>query len=222
VINLPPPKRKPIEKPPGFYDEGIAPTQKPPGLTAGEEEKAQETPEADDAIQADLAAPDQEAEEAAASAEADNAKDAPQPQELEEPEVPEQVASGDSAADAPDPDEDDPAPDQSRQCYNSMEVAAQVHQVQEWLTLGYRPNQIRAFCNEKWGIKTRAAESRMAMARRQIVLDVNVYDRKEAAAKMMQSLETVLEQAIQMRQGSNAIGAMRLQADLMQLLARQQ
>jgi hypothetical protein len=61
----------------------------------------------------------------------------------------------------------------------------------------------------------------MADARHQMVIDVNVYDRKEMAAKMLQSLETVLNQALQMRQGSNAIGAMRLQADLLQLLSRQ-
>jgi hypothetical protein len=54
-----------------------------------------------------------------------------------------------------------------------------------------------------------------------MVIDVNTYDRKEMAAKMLQSLETVLNQALEMRQGSNAIGAMRLQADLLQLLSRQ-
>jgi hypothetical protein len=61
----------------------------------------------------------------------------------------------------------------------------------------------------------------MADARRQIILDVNSYDRKEMTAKMLQSLESVLNQALEMRQGSNAIGAMRLQADLLQLLSRQ-
>jgi hypothetical protein len=54
-----------------------------------------------------------------------------------------------------------------------------------------------------------------------MILDVNVYDRKEMCAKMLQSLESVLNQALEMRQGSNAIGAMRLQADLLQLLSRQ-
>jgi hypothetical protein len=38
---------------------------------------------------------------------------------------------------------------------------------------------------------------------------------------MLQQLEQVLEQALAMKQGSNAIGALRLQADLLQLLARQ-
>ena len=108
-----------------------------------------------------------------------------------------------------------------RQAFKALEIAAQIHQVQEWLTQGKRPNEIRRLCDDEWGLSTRVAETRMADARRQMVVDVNTYDRKEMAAKMLQSLETVLNQALEMRQGSNAIGAMRLQADLLQLLSRQ-
>ena len=111
--------------------------------------------------------------------------------------------------------------EKKRQAYRAIEIVEQIHQVQEWLTQGKRPNQIRALCAEHWGLKTRAAEQRMQDARRQMILDVNTYDRKEMTAKMLQSLETVLNQALEMRQGSNAIGAMRLQADLLQLLSRQ-
>jgi uncharacterized membrane protein len=111
--------------------------------------------------------------------------------------------------------------EKKRQGYRAIEIVEQIHQVQEWLTQGKRPNQIRALCAEHWGLKTRASEQRMQDARRQMVVDVNTYDRKEMAAKMLQSLETVLNQALEMRQGSNAIGAMRLQADLLQLLSRQ-
>jgi hypothetical protein len=54
-----------------------------------------------------------------------------------------------------------------------------------------------------------------------MVIDANVYDRQEKVGQMLQQLEQVLEQALTMRQGSNAIGALRLQADLLQLLTRQ-
>jgi hypothetical protein len=97
----------------------------------------------------------------------------------------------------------------------------QIHQVQEWLTQGKRPNQIRALCAEHWGLKTRSAEQRIQDARRQMVADANVMDRPEKVGQMLQQLEQVLEQALAMKQGSNAIGALRLQADLLQLLARQ-
>jgi hypothetical protein len=141
------------------------------------------------------------------------------------------VAFGNEEAAGPDSGEDTPEcslpaevgtqDEKKRQGYRAIEIVEQIHQVQEWLTQGKRPNQIRALCAEHWGLKTRAAEQRMQDARRQMVVDVNTYDRKEMAAKMLQSLETVLNQALEMRQGSNAIGAMRLQADLLQLLSRQ-
>ena len=108
-----------------------------------------------------------------------------------------------------------------RNAFNSIEIAAQIHQVQEWLTAGKRPNEIRRLCAQEWGLSTRVAETRMAMSRRQMVIDANVYDRQEKVGQMLQQLEQVLEQALTMRQGSNAIGALRLQADLLQLLSRQ-
>ena len=124
------------------------------------------------------------------------------------------------AAAAPAEAEQDPAP-RRRNAFNAIEIAGQVAQVQEWLTQGKRPNQIRALCSEQWGLHSRIAESRMQAARRQMCVDANVYDRQEKVGQMLQQLEEVLQQALQMRQGSNAIGALRLQADLLQLLARQ-
>ena len=119
------------------------------------------------------------------------------------------------------PDVDTSVKGSKRAAFTAFEIVAQVHQVQEWLTQGKRPNQIRRLCAEQWGLKTRAAEQRMYDARRQMVIDANVYDRQEKVGQMLQQLEQVLEQSLQMRQGSNAIGAMRLQADLLQLLSRQ-
>jgi hypothetical protein len=112
-------------------------------------------------------------------------------------------------------------PKSQRAAYRAHEIMAQVHQVQEWLSLGKRPNQIRALCAEQWGLKTRAAEQRIYDARRQMVTDANVMDRQEKVGQMLQQLEQVLEQALRLNQGSNAIGALRLQADLLQLLSRQ-
>lgn len=112
-------------------------------------------------------------------------------------------------------------PPKQRVAFRAQEIVAQIQQVQEWLTAGKRPNQIRALCAQEWGLGTRASEQRMQDARRQMVIDANVYDRQEKVGQMLQQLEQVLEQALTMRQGSNAIGALRLQADLLQLLSRQ-
>ncbi len=130
-------------------------------------------------------------------------------------------ASGEDPSDDSVPAEASSEEPRRRVAFKALEIAAQIHQVQEWLTEGKRPNEIRRLCCDEWGLSTRVSETRMADARRQMVLDVNTYDRKEMAAKMIQSLDTVLNQALEMHQGSNAIGAMRLQADLLQLLSRQ-
>lgn len=114
-----------------------------------------------------------------------------------------------------------PAEGKKKLGFRAHEIAEQIAQVQEWLTEGKRPNQIRALCAEHWGLKTRAAEQRMQDARRQMISDANCMDRKDKVAQMLQQLEKVLEQALDMKQGSNAIGALRLQADLLQLLTRQ-
>lgn len=163
----------------------------------------------------------------------------PEPAEPQEPEEPQPATDADATG-APDCVDDTPteeatcagspedteasdAPGKKRRnAFTAVEIAAQVAQVQEWLTMGKRPNQIRQLCADEWGLLTRAAESRMHEARKQMVVDVDVYVRKDKAAQMVQQLEQVLEQALQMRQGSNAIGALRLQADLLQLLSRHQ
>jgi hypothetical protein len=134
--------------------------------------------------------------------------------EPSEPETHESQAQGED-------DEEAPEGGRRRATYRAHEIVAQVHQVQEWLSLGKRPNQIRALCAERWGLKTRAAEQRIQDARRQMVTDANVMDRQEKVGQMLQQLEQVLEQALRLNQGSNAIGALRLQADLLQLLSRQ-
>lgn len=108
-----------------------------------------------------------------------------------------------------------------RNYFNATEIAKQIWQVQEWLVAGVRPNQIRRMCKEEWGLGTRTAESRIAAARQQIVQDVNVLDRQQKVGQMVEQLEKVLAMSLETRQGSNAIGAIRLQADLLQLLARQ-
>jgi hypothetical protein len=149
----------------------------------------------------------------------------PLPPTAEEPPQPPKAAEEPAAAQPPSAVEQDvveeAAPTSKRAAYRATEIVDQIHQVQEWLTQGKRPNQIRALCAEHWGLKTRSAEQRIQDARRQMVADANVMDRPEKVGQMLQQLEQVLEQALAMKQGSNAIGALRLQADLLQLLARQ-
>lgn len=68
------------------------------------------------------------------------------------------------------------------------------------------------------GIATRTAEHRMAAARQQMIRDINVMDRAEKVSEMIEKLETVIQMSIERNMGANAIGAMKLQADLLQLV----
>lgn len=104
--------------------------------------------------------------------------------------------------------------------FKALEIAEQVNQVREWLSHGLRPHQIRAKCAERWGIGTRAAESRIAEARREMVRDTDAIDRKELAAQALETLLKVQEMSLDTRQGSNAIGATRLMLELAGILGR--
>jgi hypothetical protein len=107
-----------------------------------------------------------------------------------------------------------------RQAFTAYEIADQTRIVQDWLAEGVRPNVIRQRCADRWGIATRTAEHRMHAARRQMVADINIMDRSEKVSEMLEKLENVIEQALDSRMGANAIGAMRLQADLLQLIQK--
>ena len=58
----------------------------------------------------------------------------------------------------------------------------------------------------------------MAAARQQMIRDINVMDRAEKVSEMIEKLETVIQMSIERNMGANAIGAMKLQADLLQLI----
>lgn len=107
-----------------------------------------------------------------------------------------------------------------KNAFTAPEIAKQIWQIQEWLVAGMRPNQIRKLCQQEWGLGTRTADSRITAARQQIVTDVNVMDRAQKVGQMVEQLEKVLEMSLATRQGSNAIGAIRLQSELLQLLAK--
>lgn len=148
----------------------------------------------------------------------------PDPPALEAPQIPADLATS-TSADEPIEETADNIDTAARQrggknAFTAPEIAKQIWQVQEWLIQGFRPNQIRRLCEQEWGLGTRTAESRIAAARLQIVQDVNVLDRAQKVGQMVEQLEKVLAISLETKQGSNAIGAIRLQSELLQLLAK--
>ena len=104
--------------------------------------------------------------------------------------------------------------------HDAMEISRQVNTVREWISHGMRPHQIREKCAQEWGISGRTAESRMAVARREMVRDIDAIDRKELAAQAVETLLKVQELSLNTKQGSNAIGATRLLLELAGILGR--
>ncbi|MFZ9959010.1 MAG: hypothetical protein ACO3GP_01360 [Candidatus Limnocylindrus sp.] len=60
----------------------------------------------------------------------------------------------------------------------------------------------------------------MSAARQQMIRDINTMDRSEKVSELIEKLDTIIQQSIDRNMGANAIGAMRLQADLLQLIQR--
>jgi len=124
-------------------------------------------------------------------------------------------------ADYGNPSPSNPADEpRRRQAFTALEIAEQVRYVQDWLAEGTRPNIVRQRCADRWGLATRTSEHRMHSARQQMIRDINVMDRAEKVSEMIEKLETVVQQSIERNMGANAIGAMKLQADLLQLIKR--
>jgi hypothetical protein len=107
-----------------------------------------------------------------------------------------------------------------RLAFSALEIAEQIYAVRDWLSHGKRPHEIRRLCLDQWGLSTRVAENRIHEARRAMVRDVEAIDRKELAAQALETLLKVQEQALDTRQGSNAIGATRLMLELAGIVGR--
>lgn len=103
---------------------------------------------------------------------------------------------------------------------NSLEIAEQIYQVRDWLVAGYRPSEIRKLCAEQWGLKTRTAEMRMQAARQEMVRDISGIDRQQFAAQLVEAAAEILKDAKGSRQLSNALGALRLQAEILGVTGR--
>ena len=118
------------------------------------------------------------------------------------------------------PDEAPAEKKRPRGNYNAMEIARQVCQVRQWLVDGERPNVVRRYCAEQWGLTARTAESRIATARQEMVRDISGIDRQQFAAQLVEAAAEILKDAKGSRQLSNALGALRLQAEILGVTGR--
>ena len=105
---------------------------------------------------------------------------------------------------------------------DQLEVERRVQQVYEWMSEAKSRPTIMRLAAENWGSGTseRNLEEYMRRARKRILEDWSEVDRKEFVASALQTMQRVAELSIEQRQHSNAIGAVALQAKLLQICAR--
>ena len=96
-------------------------------------------------------------------------------------------------------------------------VDARVHQVVKFLSIAKPTHEICRFAAEQWGVSRRQAERYIASAR-DIIREEYSVDRRDFMGRQLAVLDQVIQNSIKDGQNSNAIGALRLQAELTQLL----
>ena len=93
-------------------------------------------------------------------------------------------------------------------------IAEQINFCREELVAFNTAYQIRKKLAEKWGLPERTADDRIKCAREAIREDAAKIDRQDLASMMIEMAEAIAKESVSTRQMSNAIGAMRLLAEL--------
>lgn len=113
-------------------------------------------------------------------------------------------------------------PKQTRMSWTAVEIAEQVDFAAELICNGKAPWQIRNAMVEKWGLNRRTIENRTHEARKQLARELCGMDRGEKVAEMVGAMQKVLDMSMQNGRGSDAIGAMRLMTELLNLNPKNQ
>lgn len=100
---------------------------------------------------------------------------------------------------------------------NQEIAAARVDRCVELISLCKSSDTIVRVCSAEWGVGERMVEEYIRKARKRIRDEYDGTDRKDWIAMALQKLEKVADMSIETRQHSNAIGAIGLQAKLLQI-----
>ena len=102
---------------------------------------------------------------------------------------------------------------------SKAEIDRRVHIVVKLLSSAKTTSYIVRFCSEEYGVTSRQAENYLRRAREIIRSDYSV-ERSDFLASRLALLDEVIEASIRCKQHSNAVGALRLQSELTQLLKK--
>ena len=100
---------------------------------------------------------------------------------------------------------------------DAAEIDRRIHTVVKLLSSAKTNSYILRFCTEEWGVQKRQAETYIQRAREIIKADYSV-ERSDFLGTRLALLDEIIEASIRCKQHSNAVGALKLQAQLTRLL----
>ena len=100
---------------------------------------------------------------------------------------------------------------------DKAEIDRRIHTVVKMLSSAKTNSYILRFCTEEWGVQKRQAETYLQRAREIIKAD-NSVERSDFLGTRLALLDEIIEASIRSKQHSNAVGALKLQAQLTRLL----
>ena len=100
---------------------------------------------------------------------------------------------------------------------DKAEIDRRIHAVVKLLSSAKTSSFILRFCSEEWGVTERQGQTYLKRAREIIREDYSI-DRSDFLGSRLALLDKVIDASINTKQHSNAVGALRLQAELTRLL----
>ena len=100
---------------------------------------------------------------------------------------------------------------------DAAEIDRRIHTVVKLLSSAKTSSYVCRYASEEWGVDKRTAERYLAKAREIIRADYSV-DRSDFLGSRLALLDEIIEASIRTKQHSNAVGALKLQAQLTRLL----
>ena len=100
---------------------------------------------------------------------------------------------------------------------DKAEIDRRIHTVVKLLSSAKTNSYILRFCSEELGVTSRQAQTYLQRAREIIKTDYSV-ERSDFLGTRLALLDEIIDASIRCKQHSNAVGALRLQAELTRLL----
>ena len=97
---------------------------------------------------------------------------------------------------------------------------ARVERMIEWISYCKSTGDMLRFAREEWGVSIASGEDYLQKARAKIRERWDGQSRKDWVASALEKMDRVAEMSIKSNQQSNAIGAVNLQAKLLQITTR--